>query len=259
MHRVSIRPKKILQYISDVHIDTCTDADIPKIFNLVKPATGAKMLAVCGDVGLPTHPNTKLFFEHVASLYEKILFVPGNHDYGFSTFDADGYAEFTPKLSDLCSTFKNIYVLDNNTFVDDDTIFIGSTLWSNSIITETEENIEKFPLYIKNCNDHRKKHLDDLNWIKKTVEENRDKQIVMLTHYSPTIKLMEPAYVKKGKEFVSWYATDLEYLMTPPITHWLCGHVHFASKCTIGSTMCALNAGRYKLRHAYDDIEYIEY
>src|SRR5689334_2992166 len=75
------------QYFSDVHVDSQPNNHLPKIKAI------APYLLLPGDIGIGQpnkqnghlHPNFKSFMDSVSYSYDKVFFVPGNHDFDCGT------------------------------------------------------------------------------------------------------------------------------------------------------------------------------
>mmetsp|Transcript_16294 Transcript_16294/g.25310 ORF Transcript_16294/g.25310 Transcript_16294/m.25310 type:complete len:203 (-) Transcript_16294:138-746(-) len=77
-------------------------------------------------------------------------------------------------------------------------------------------------------NDTNRWHQDELNWLIGEIEgaKERGEKVVVMTHHAPTFhRTSHPRYT--GNNIQSGFATDLEYLLTPPVTAWLYGHTHY--------------------------------
>jgi hypothetical protein len=118
---------------------------------------------------------------------------------------------------------KSYHQLPNNVTI------AGVTLWSSS------EHI----LNENNKLDHNNIHDEHVEWIKYIC--TKKEKIVMVTHYVPSFKLIEPKYSKNGK-LTSLFATDLEYLIQNPIKAWICGHTHSILDMKINNVYCGINA-----------------
>lgn len=230
---------------------------LPTISSSIKP----NILSVLGNVGPIEYHKTKIFFDYLSQNFNKILYVPENHEYGSSPSNKLKYESLKFVLRNFCIQYKNVHLLNNDIFIviDDVTIFIGSTLWSNFTILSTESNKTNYPKYILNCDDHQKQHEKDLNFLKNSIEKYKFCKIIVLTHYSSTIKHVETQYIIKGNGFVSWYVTNLEYMIKHPITHWSSGHVHNISELYINNVYCRLNAHKTKYSNDEIKIKIIEY
>jgi len=70
-------------------------------------------------------------------------------------------------------------------------------------------------------NDTNRWHQDELNWLIGEIEgaKERGEKVVVMTHHAPTFhRTSHPRYT--GNNIQSGFATDLEYLLTPPVTAW---------------------------------------
>ena len=77
--------------------------------------------------------------------------------------------------------------------------------------------------------------------IKKIVEENPDKEIVVVTHHCPSTKCISAEYI--GSDLNSSYVSDLDdfILSHPNIKCWICGHVHHRASFKIGGCLVVMN------------------
>jgi hypothetical protein len=77
--------------------------------------------------------------------------------------------------------------------------------------------------------------------IKEVVENNSDKQIVIVTHHCPSIKCISKEYVDDWMN--ASYVSDLDdfIISHPQIKCWICGHVHHRGSFKIGNCLCVMN------------------
>lgn len=220
-----------IQYASDIHM--CTRKYIPQI----EPV--AKYLALCGDIGDPTNPNFNKFIKSISCKFDKIFIVAGNHDYNCSPmYNEKNVNRYKPALISICDLYPNIILLDKSVyFLTEDIIVAGTTLWSN-------------PAIKKNYTEHITEHCKHVEWIENICKIYPTKKIVMMTHFVPSFKLITPNYLKRGINATSWFATDLEHLITEPIVAWICGHSHSIIDVKINNIYCGINA----LGHVSDTI-----
>lgn len=224
-----------IQYISDIHIDTHTNMpDIRPVSNY---------LAICGDIGQPYAKNYKLFIKEQSKKFEKVFVVPGNHDFDLGPmYRKDRVDKWEPYIKNICDEFNNVYYLNRGTHhLNNNILIIGSILWSKPMplpqtIWEKDNRMKQ--IFI----DHMDQHNLHVDWISNTIDQNSDKKILILTHFVPTLKLIEEKYLLKGKYTNSWFATDLEYLIKKPVKAWICGHTHSVQQCKINDVYCAVNA-----------------
>ena len=83
--------------------------------------------------------------------------------------------------------------------------------------------------------------MDYLSWfnitfdrIQELVNQNHDKDIIVMTHHCPTPKCISEQYI--GNDMNASYVSDLEEFITshPNIKAWCCGHVHSQTITTVG-------------------------
>ena len=240
---------KIL-YVSDLHIDV--KERVPDL------QSDADILCLCGDIGLPTHNNFKILLNNISKQYKKIFIVAGNHDYGCTAlYDEQRVAYYKPKLIDLCGKFDNVYLLDNSFYdINENTIIAGTTLWTNL------ENVLNIKTYNVDIDIHNKylKHSHEfdksINFIENILKSN--KKIIMMTHYVPSFKLIEPYYLSKGIFINDFFTTNIEHNIKPPIIAWICGHTHSILSTNINGIYCGVNAIGYKSRKVQHKFIYIE-
>lgn len=223
--------KQRIQYLSDVHVDMLTVGKLPKVYPF------AKTLAICGDIGNPIHKNFELFLSAMSNSFEKVLFVPGNHEYDCSPkYEKHKVEKFKPIIANIVSKYDNIVLLDNSTTViENEIVVIGSTCWS----------VPKHEIYFNDIRDHITKQTEDVEWIKNTIKKYSKNDIIVMTHVPPTFKLMEEKYKKINIKNHGWFYNNYDHLLKPPVIAWLCGHTHSVISCNINGIICAINAYGY--------------
>lgn len=228
-----MRGHRVLQYISDLHLEVTKLT--PKL------SVHASKLALCGDIGNPFNKHTIDFLKYTSSNFDKVFYIMGNHEYKKSLYQQYNKEDCKKQMKELCYNL-GIDFLDNDVYEEDECVFVGTTLWSDAQIFPSYVGTEKFDDHLIRQQAHQKEHQKDLEWLKQTICKYQNKQMIVMSHYSPTVKHMENRYKRRGEKYISWYATDLEYLMKPPITHWICGHIHNKSRIVINDVYCGLNA-----------------
>lgn len=222
--------KRILQYVSDLHVDYLPAYKIPKL------KACAPNLLICGDVGHPRHQNFSTFFKNIKSDFDKIYFVPGNHEYDTSScFCSKKAVEMRPFMYEVLDKY-NINLLDCCHYkLDKDTIIAGCTLWSNP--SKNLYNISK-----ERHNEHIMLHRFEKDWLSAFIKKYSDKKLIIGTHFVHTPKLIEEKYYKNN-EPSDWFHTNLESMIESPIIGWFCGHTHSNIKININDVACGVNTG----------------
>jgi len=220
------------QYCSDVHVDTYKYfSDVPTII------PNAPNLLIAGDLGVPTHKNVYKFLKMTSNNFNMVYYTPGNHEYDCSVvFDERKYYRYKQQIRQLCNLFDNVILLDNNSYEhNDDIVIIGTTLWSKPLTIFTDEHKRHF-----------NEHLEAVNFIEQSKKQFFNKKIILLTHFIPTKKLIEPKYLSRGENTTSFFATNLEHIITKPIVACVAGHSHSCLETTVNGIPCMLNAHGYQ-------------
>lgn len=186
----------------------------------------------------------------VAPRFKYVIKVLGNH-----CFWPLGNSQLTIKTgADKCNALLhdrghlNVIVLDKQTHMIDDVLFVGATLWTDM------DKHNPFTMYnMTSCmqydgkiayqtgpNSHFSRftsekwcstHNEDRIYIDRVAKENRDKKIVVITHHLPLTVLTDPIY--DGHNSNGYYSSDLSNLIldNDNIKYWFFGHSH--CRCVI--------------------------
>lgn len=211
-----------LQIASDLHIER--HPGIPEPHDYIIPTT--EVLVLAGDIGsLYKIDQLRAFLEKLCRLFEAIIYIPGNHEfYTMSGYTHLSYKALENRLEGLGHTIDNLHILNRSSVRINNICIAGCTLWSNPKCM--------VPPFIVRVNgmttsSYTKRHKEDLRFIKKIVGYCKEKnyELIVVTHHPPSYKALMGA--KKRKQFISLYATDLEYLLNAnDIKIWVCGHTH---------------------------------
>ena len=238
-----------LYFVSDVH----TELRKHKFCNkpIIEPTTTQShhknILALCGDIGNPFSENYERFIALHAPLFHHVFIVSGNHEY-YSHKKQKTISEIDTQINSVANKFDNVTFLQKNIFEIDNYMFIGCTLWSN-----VDENAQLCMTdYIKTyvLDDYNEKRLitymdvlqihgNMLDWLEETINKHNSKNIIVLTHHAPSFKMTT------DDKYSKYYATDCEYLCTPPVRCWISGHTHKSIEILINTTTCASNCLGY--------------
>jgi hypothetical protein len=238
-----------LQYISDIHLEFYDKLAFPLI---LKP--NARYLALCGDIGYPHQPIFKSFIDYCSRNWEKVFYIPGNHEYYNKRphyhwrFDApDTMETIETRIQSIFTPYRNVYYLNKEIHeLPEETInIIGATMWTRipkdlegsasgtlndfaQIATASTEEpyYEQFmPAKMNELHlDHSKFILDSLN---KTEEQGR--KAIVLTHHMPSRSLVTPRFQNNSNNYL-FYTEMTEHLKHQTLAGWLCGHSHSATK-----------------------------
>jgi predicted phosphodiesterase len=247
------------QLCSDIHLEFYGN----KIQTLLSkfPVTGDYLL-LAGDIGYPQKSYYRDFLQFISPKYKKVFLVAGNHEYyqQWAGWKPSSISMIQSKLSELVAEFSNIHYLDNSYIDISDTNHsgeqtqirvLGTTLWFRP------ENDEKaisdyHTIYIDHegysipiTNDYIEA---EWNRARTFIRENVDptKKNIVMTHHLPTYQLVRPEYlIDRYKNINSYFASNCEDLIQPPITTWVCGHSHGFSEKVVNGVPCVVNAFGY--------------
>ena len=211
--------------------------------------------------------NAKRYFSVIkkcCQLYKHVIFVIGNHEHYFYQFDTT-----SETIKKVFAEFDNFRLLEKNFVEIDDIVFVGGSLWTNMNNNDTDtvewihENLNDFinitfedelSLGIRNLEpkDVIDEHQRTLSWLEKTIDEHKDKKVVVVTHHAPSKqskKLIKNNLSPNNEEFYlnGAYSSQLESFIVerPQIKLWCHGHVHTSYNYQIGSTNVICNPRGY--------------
>lgn len=231
-----------VQIVSDLHLETPVSQPQYPLFNL---DVRADNLLLLGDIGLVVENG---LFDWLRTTLEqnrgcRVYHVLGNHESYRTTYEAAvarlrafeqvAKDEFGGRFKVLC---RNRYDVDANITI------LGCTLWSaispgqeveiGSRTTDLnpERGIRGWSLL-----QHQLEHKKDLAWLNEQVRAiERDephRQILIATHYSPTIDPRGNDPRHQGSGVSSNFVTDLsaeQCWRSPLVKLWAFGHTHYS-------------------------------
>ena len=254
-----------IDLISDIHLDMFEAFDETFDPDKVFSKQGSDILLVGGDICqcIASDKNDLVdeFFEDVTKRYKHVLFVLGNHDYWNKAIWCDSKSFYFENMKDRAlGRYPKVHFLSMDTpLYIDGFWFVGDTLWSNprphtySLISKRmndyrmtlKENGEKLTV-----NDTVKAHKDSLLKLGKTLDTNKDKPFIVLTHHLP---FPNKRYI--GDPTSDAYSTDLSnfILLHPNIKLWCCGHDHSGMDENVLDCRIVSNPHGY---YMYEDTKY---
>lgn len=225
-----------LQIYSDIHIERMNNIpDIPVI---------AKYLFLAGDICQLNHPLFYNFFDYCSSKWEKVFYVPGNHEF-YSVRKNYNELNFEYDLK-LRERYNNVYYL-NDTFVklNEDIDVYGSVFWTNPTFTSTHKAKMEIPdyIYIKYFNQKLRHNVNfDIHYVKelsqnayinlKTHLEKSNKKTIVLTHFPPiregTTNIVYKSKSENIKNYFSWNDETTNNFKLEDVLIWISGHTHLS-------------------------------
>lgn len=222
--------------ISDIHLEFKAGAE-----NVIKPpSSDVELIILAGDIG----GNSADTIEWIANFAQgrEVIYVLGNHEYYNNAFPDE-----IESIKLVAAKFPNIHVLENESFIYKDTVFLGCTLWTdfnlfgNREISEVEcKQLADFS-FIKTehgliqAKDIREAHQQSLLWLTGELEKNQNKKVVVVTHHIPVHEAVSDHYY--WNRLTPAFASDLSFVLkTFKPALWLCGHTHDSIDITYEST-----------------------
>jgi len=200
-------------------------------------------LILAGDVGYPEQQTFRDFIKSVSNLYDHIFMVIGNHEYYKKDIETT-----KQKVREICSPYNNVHLLDNEMMEYNDIYIIGSTLWT----------------YVSENDPARKTPINDYKFISGfTIEQSntlfeeskafldqsieiciaKQKKCIVITHHIPSFSLIHPIY--KGNPINSYFASECDDLIKPPVQLWVYGHTHHKTNRHINGVELICNPKGY--------------
>ncbi|KAH7348138.1 hypothetical protein BKA66DRAFT_516749 [Pyrenochaeta sp. MPI-SDFR-AT-0127] len=230
------------QIVSDLHLETPLTAPQYASFRINVQADNLFLL---GDIGLVVDAGLFQFLRRILEQNRgcHIFYVLGNHEPFRTTYEhayillrnveQEAMDDFGGRFKFLC---RDRYDLNKTITI------LGCTLWSaiqhnqesdvasRSTDLNSERGIQNWTL-----ERHREEHEKDLVWLNSQIsaieEDEPHRQIMVATHYSPTIdpKANDPQH--EGSPVSSNFVTDLSQepcWLSPTVKLWAFGHTHYS-------------------------------
>ena len=227
-----------IQIISDLHLEKINNNEINGL-DYINP-TG-DILILAGDIGSLYKINQlTFFFNSITSHFKYIIYVPGNNEY----YTINGIPklklhELNGILYNLCSKFQNISILNNDSIIINNYLFIGSILFSN-----IDYKLPKFfRIYGMDSNLYNRKNENNIKYIKKMINiyETQYKQHIpkiipiIITHYPPSKQCYNG-----NSYYDTMYYNHLDELFNKNLI-WIYGHSDLNMNKYILNTMIISN------------------
>ena len=201
------------QIFSDIHLKL-----IPLAFR--PPKVVAPQLILAGDITTRYDPELlNKYFSIISPLYQKIYYVPGNHEY----FDRGGRGRspcneyfsrtydppyITKELEKVCQNYPNIEFLYNRTLIEDNVAIFGTPFPTNHLRREHELAKEALASFL-------------------TLPYRK---CIIITHYAPLLTDVYHEKWKHGPSLPRFCFDGLSLIHPRPARDitWIFGHTHYA-------------------------------
>lgn len=231
-----------IQVLSDLHNEIS--------YYRVKVCEDADVIVLAGDIF--SHGSNPDGLLSVAKEIRRqsdipIVYITGNHEYYFSTFEATHAA-----VDAVASLIDNFHFLNNDYVVIDGVKFIGSTLWSNFDLARDEHDINLVGrsindfVYIDDCNfttdDCARLNKNARRFLRDELDEPFEGKKVMVVHHCPSPLSIHPKF--EGSPINCYFACSCCNLIAKAD---LCihGHTHESFDYTINDTRVVCNPRDY--------------
>jgi predicted phosphodiesterase len=208
------------------------------------------------------------FFQECCARFPSVIYIAGNHEHYHGDF-----AKSIGSIRNNLGYLVNLHVLDKESVLINDVMFIGGTLWTDM---NKEDGITLYHMKtmmndfmcVNNGNrttyyrdedgnshsrvarftpdDAVEDHKKMLEYVKIMVEGKHDQKFVVVGHHSPSKASTHPRYAKE-QIMNGGYSSDLsEFILNhPQIKLWTHGHTHEEFDYMIGSTRIFCNPRGY--------------
>jgi len=188
-----------IQYLSNLFLQKTTINSIPRIKKV------APILALCGNIGSITCPNTKKFIKEVDKYYERVFWIPGMLEYSSqegktwieqSNLYYDTLKSWNLKRTTFCQKYEFSI---NNTFT-----ILATPLWHSTFAKKGYTIYEHTFGYnnIMNKNDFMRVNQNEMVWLQKQCRISPTKKILL--SYSP----LEMGKMDKSNVICHLYGTE---------------------------------------------------
>jgi UDP-2,3-diacylglucosamine pyrophosphatase LpxH len=247
-----------IQYASDLHLDHFPGLKAEEFDTFLSPS--APILVLAGDIASAWHPIYPTFIAWVSRRWKHVILIAGNHEYHCEPTQPQSRHDTDRRIMAICWKHSNLHFLQNGAafyLPKRKIVFIGTTLYSDINPAIHDEiryksdfrNSYSESLRLATPADFVRLHAQQKQALGDAIRSvNRGYKVIVVTHYMPTMNLLEPEY--RYEAWRSCYASNDDDLIRSPVSLWICGHSH---RQTIYTTkkgiQLAMNARGYNKPH----------
>lgn len=218
-----------IQYASDLHLELWLKTTFDETLEPKAP-----YLVLCGDVSTLNAPNLHAFLEYISERWKLIFWIPGNCE----IWNYSNSVEISlQKMRDICSTYKNIKILYESTYLLKDSaeelLIVGTSLWHkprDEVMLHYHNNI-----YVKSLptpteqQSFMVEHIKQVKYLEYIIK-NSEYPLLICSYYSPFEWMLEFDWLQNPNSSIN--NNELEKLITYPILAWIVGHCHLSIEYT---------------------------
>lgn len=232
-----------LNILSDLHLGQGV---------LEPPNTDADVVVLAGDIGRPEQAVA-----WASSLAKPVLYVPGNHE-----FYGGSIAGTAAQLKQLCAGTL-VRVLDDEETVVGAVRFLGSTLWTDFLLSGDDEGrTAALGAALRFMRDYSRIHLDDAKerlftpldsamlfqrhaaWLARKLAQPHSGPTVVITHHAPSAHSIHPRF--EGSLLNACFVSNAEHLAGGDrVQLWVHGHTHDSFDYQLNGTRVVCNPRGY--------------
>jgi DNA repair exonuclease SbcCD nuclease subunit len=216
-----------IQVFSDIHVEGLQNG-YKVLFERITPQ--ADVAIVAGDIDTR---NFEITLQEIGKRFKKVFCIYGNHEFYHRDIDWRPDMKLIP---------ENVTILDRTCEEYEGKLFMGCTLWTDFknqdwfVLHRADDGINDFHAITANNGGTRftanmayEKHLQEKGWLKVMLDQNREKEKVVITHFLPTYQCVHPRWKGGNTDTLNYYfAANCEDLIEdhPEIKAWVFGHTH---------------------------------
>jgi hypothetical protein len=210
-----------IQFVSDIHLEYrdepywWTQVIIPR----------SKYLVLAGDIAPATHPFLPYFYLWCKDNFEKVVHVPGNHEYWRHGKNKPSMRESEEIMKDLCRKCGIIYCQKGIIELENTPGFpkiVGCTLWAN-VPDEYKYNPDFSSIKDFNSRIERGIFNDHKEFIEYALD-TIDSPPIIVTHHAPIEKGTQRKEHENSYKSI-FYVNKLDHLAERSLA-WIFGHTH---------------------------------
>ena len=196
------------------------------------------------------------FFKRCSFQFPHVIYIMGNHEF----YNGKFYAS-VDHMREECAKYPNVYMLEQDTKIIDDVVFVGGTLWTNMnrrdplTMHAIEGMMNDFRIIRNDFRNYATmsaldvaiRHDKTLAYIKHIIQEHKDKKCVVVGHHSPSFQSVHPMYAHETLMNGGYHSDLSEFILDhPQIKLWTHGHTHHPFDYQIGETRVVCNPRGYE-------------